>query len=203
MINRIVKRFRDRVLGKRDAMVDAAIIKIVGKNINPVVRFVAETCELRSDFKTPLMRLYRGYKIWCNNTGSRPVSRYNFANQLLQNFPFLTAMAHDSMLDLVGIRDWEKTPPVRGSLDVEKYLNHYGLQYKVKHRERVVLYLLKECVFNHDHRPYVALISQSSDNSVLHYRCFHASCEGKTWQDARTVISGNDSITRFCEGREI
>ncbi len=89
-----------------------------------------------------------------------------------------------------------------GTLDVGAYLNHYGREHFVKPQGELTLYCLKECVFDHSHGPNDASIVQSSSQPYLTYQCFHDTCKaaGRTWKDARVVISGDDSLAPFCSG---
>jgi hypothetical protein len=85
-------------------------------------------------------------------------------------------------------------------LDVEKYLTHYGIEIvKTKRNGTSTLYCLKECVFDPSHAPNEAAIVQA-DSGALSYQCFHNSCQGRTWKEARQVISGDDKLTQFMSG---
>jgi archaellum biogenesis ATPase FlaH len=85
-------------------------------------------------------------------------------------------------------------------LDVERYLNHYGVEIvKTKQNGTAILYCLKSCVFDHSHSPNEAAIVQGH-NGALSYQCFHNSCKGRTWQEARQVISGNEKLSAFITG---
>ena len=44
-----------------------------------------------------------------------------------------------------------------------------------------------------NHSPNESAIGQTK-NGKLFYQCFHNSCEGKTWKEARKIISGDDKI---------
>lgn len=87
-----------------------------------------------------------------------------------------------------------------GKVDVEAYLNFYGIRYKVKQNDQGTLYALDECLFDPAHKTNEASIIQLSDGKLL-YQCFHNSCQGKGWKDARERISGKDSLAQFMEGR--
>lgn len=87
-----------------------------------------------------------------------------------------------------------------GRMDVQAYLNHYSIEVsKVKQESGRVIYGLKHCVFNPEHTNNESAINQMSDGKLL-YQCFHNSCQGKTWHDARQVISGDDSLAQFYYG---
>jgi P4 family phage/plasmid primase-like protien len=83
---------------------------------------------------------------------------------------------------------------VDGKLDVEKYLQHYGIATSGKKtHDGSTLYLLKSCVFNSSHSGKESHIRQNEDGQLF-YKCFHDSCIGKTWAEARVIISGDDRI---------
>jgi hypothetical protein len=85
-------------------------------------------------------------------------------------------------------------------INVPKYLNHYGikiLQEKVHDGDK--LYCLDKCIFDPKHSPNKASIRQDP-NGKLYYSCLTNSCFGKTFHDARKIISGDDKLTDFIEG---
>lgn len=85
-------------------------------------------------------------------------------------------------------------------MDVEAYLSHYGVEIvKTKQQAGATLYCLKHCVFDPEHVNNEASIVQADDGKLL-YQCFHNSCQGRTWHEARQMISGNDSLAQFCAG---
>ncbi|MDL2124577.1 MAG: DUF3987 domain-containing protein [Deltaproteobacteria bacterium] len=87
-----------------------------------------------------------------------------------------------------------------GKVNVQAYLDCYGIEIaKAKHESGRTIYGLKHCVFNSEHTDNDASIVQLADGKLL-YQCFHNSCQGRTWRDARTEISGNDSLAQFCDG---
>ena len=90
-----------------------------------------------------------------------------------------------------------------GPMNVGAYLSHYGIPYDEKPNEKHAggrLYVLRNgCLFNQEHKCPDAAIAQGADGK-LWYQCFHDSCNGYTWRDARTAISGEDILARWCEG---
>jgi len=86
-----------------------------------------------------------------------------------------------------------------GNLDVGKYLTHYGVPYNIKESSGRTLYRLERCLFDPTHRKNEAAIVQDASGLVT-YQCFHNSCQGRTWREAREKISGDDSLAPFCEG---
>ncbi len=82
-------------------------------------------------------------------------------------------------------------------MDVPAYFDHYNIQtLKVKSSRGGKMFCLKKCLFNEKHSPNKASIFQSSEGK-LYYQCFHDSCRGKKWEDARKVISGDDKLKQF------
>lgn len=85
-----------------------------------------------------------------------------------------------------------------GRFDVEAYLRQYGLEYNVKKGRGKIFYRLSQCLFDPSHTKNEAAIVQD-DNGLLTYQCFHNSCRGRKWSDARQLISGAESLAQFCE----
>jgi len=86
-----------------------------------------------------------------------------------------------------------------GALDVAAYLGHYGVDFTEKPKGNVTLYVLRQCVFDESHQGRDAAICQDPGGKLT-YQCFHNSCNGRTWREARALISGDDSVARFCAG---
>jgi hypothetical protein len=83
------------------------------------------------------------------------------------------------------------------NFNVQQYLEDYGWQViKTEPHGTSTLYCLEQCVFNSSHKGNEAAIGQK-ENGELFYQCFHASCKGKTWYDAREIISGQDKLTKY------
>ena len=76
------------------------------------------------------------------------------------------------------------------------YLDHYNIKYKVKRNGAVILYVLDQCIFDPNHGPGESAIGQK-DSGKIFYQCFHNSCKGQTWHDARQIISGQNSLKSF------
>ncbi|MBE9571635.1 MAG: hypothetical protein IMF11_13485, partial [Proteobacteria bacterium] len=94
-----------------------------------------------------------------------------------------------------------KTEPMKGgdlgTLDVGKYLEHYGIRYTIKQKGLLALYRLEHCIFDPNHKKNEAAICSFPDRPLT-YQCFHDSCSKRTWKEARSVISGSDSLAPFC-----
>ncbi len=86
-----------------------------------------------------------------------------------------------------------------GRLDVGRYLDHYGVDYTLKQKGDVTIYRLARCVFDLGHTKNEAAINQDGQGLIT-YKCFHNSCQGNHWADARQIISGDNSVAQFCEG---
>lgn len=87
-----------------------------------------------------------------------------------------------------------------GRVDVQAYLGHYGIEIvKTKQKAGAMLYCLKHCVFDPGHAQNESAIVQDDEGKLL-YQCFHNSCQGRTWNEARQVISGNAGLSQFCDG---
>jgi hypothetical protein len=92
-----------------------------------------------------------------------------------------------------------------GKVKVEAYLKHYG-KYKGKKEDTDkdgnprTLYFLKDgCVFNPEHGRQDAAIVQDK-SGLITYWCFHNGCIGRTWRQAREIISGDASLVPFVVG---
>jgi hypothetical protein len=85
-------------------------------------------------------------------------------------------------------------------LNVEAYLSHYGVEIsKIKSDGSRTIYGLRYCVFDRSHTSNESAVIQMSDGKLL-YQCFHSSCQGRTWAEARERISSKDSLAQFCNG---
>lgn len=91
-----------------------------------------------------------------------------------------------------------------GPIDMEKYLTNFGIAYSVKEKSDktngpATFYLLDTCLFNPDHGKGEAAIVVPRQGAIK-YQCFHDSCKGRGWKDARRIISGNRNLAEFCYG---
>ncbi|MBC2712653.1 MAG: hypothetical protein HGJ94_17200 [Desulfosarcina sp.] len=88
-----------------------------------------------------------------------------------------------------------------GPLDVAMYLSHYGREVigTKTTRNGGTQYLLAECIFDPSHKREASIVANDRP-PYLTYQCFHNSCKGHTWKDARAAISGNDGLAPFCAG---
>ena len=83
-------------------------------------------------------------------------------------------------------------------LDVGAYLKHYQRAYTIKTITGGTLYAFSDgCLFDQAHKN--TGILQTADGPLL-YKCFHDSCQGHTWTEARKIISGDDNLSAFING---
>jgi P4 family phage/plasmid primase-like protien len=88
-----------------------------------------------------------------------------------------------------------------GPLKLELYLAHYGIPFREKAGPLgTTLYVLDYCLFDINHRGGEAAIVVAPTAPYLTYQCFHNSCRGRTWKEARELISGKGPIAKFCAG---
>ncbi len=88
----------------------------------------------------------------------------------------------------------------KGNFDLAAYLAHYGVKVvKEKRHGDAVLYCLQKCVFDPSHSDNEAAIGQAADGKLF-YQCFHDSCKGRTWANAREIISGDEKLNEFTSG---
>lgn len=87
-----------------------------------------------------------------------------------------------------------------GRLDLAAYLSHYNVPVrKTKDHGGADLYVIDRCLFDESHSGGEAAIGQAADGKLF-YQCFHDSCRGRTWADARQVISGDAKLGDFMAG---
>ena len=85
-------------------------------------------------------------------------------------------------------------------MDVAAYLDHYKVEYQIKNdRERTIYNLTQGCLFDPSHDRNDAAIIQDVTTGLITYYCFHNSCRGRTWDQAREKISGADDLSQFCQ----
>jgi len=98
----------------------------------------------------------------------------------------------------IGATGTSQAAQNQGRLDVPAYLNRYGISHKIKTNGSATYYQLDHCLFDSAHVKDAAIIQDVSGK--LAYHCFHDGCRGKTWKDARTVISGEEKLREFVTG---
>jgi P4 family phage/plasmid primase-like protien len=86
-----------------------------------------------------------------------------------------------------------------GKLRVDEYLSQYGVGvHSIEQKGSETYYILDHCVFDSTHLAKDAAIKQG-DDGTLRYTCFHDSCSGRTWKEARAIISGDASVMELHE----
>jgi len=95
-------------------------------------------------------------------------------------------------------------PGELGPIDMEKYLANFGIAFSAKEKSDkthgpATFYLLDTCLFNPDHGKGDAAIVVPRHGAIK-YQCFHDSCKGRGWKDARRIISGDRNLAEFCHG---
>jgi len=147
-------------------------------------------------------RLTKLYGTWArkgDNTTERP--------HRLAKILYLPEARHPVPIDLLQkiageaeLKDAPKTPPhgqTIGQFDLAAYLLRYNVEVlRVKPHGGGQLYCLQTCVFDASHEGNEAAIRQAADGKLF-YQCFHTSCKGRTWKEARQIISGTDSLVQF------
>jgi hypothetical protein len=94
------------------------------------------------------------------------------------------------------------TGTATGKFDLAGYLDKYDVNVtQVKEHKGATLHVLDTCLFDETHTGGEAAIGQAEDGKLF-YQCFHNSCNGKTWHDARQKISGDMKLQDFSGGAE-
>lgn len=73
------------------------------------------------------------------------------------------------------------------SFDVEEWMHKHGIRYREAKTHDYIKFVLEECPFNHDHRDPDSMITVGASGAIG-FKCFHNSCQGKTWQDVRKLF---------------
>ena len=93
--------------------------------------------------------------------------------------------------------DKQKSYESPNKMNVVAYLTAFNIDVaKEKANGSSTLYCLSHCVFDPSHTNNESAIGQATDGKLF-YQCFHNSCEGKGWKDARQIISGDKSLAEF------
>jgi hypothetical protein len=90
--------------------------------------------------------------------------------------------------------------PDGGKFDLAAYLSHHNIEViKLKEDAGGTRHCLAHCVFDETHTPNDASIHQPTEGPLT-YQCFHDTCKGRTWADARMQISGEAKLGQFMVG---
>lgn len=99
-----------------------------------------------------------------------------------------------------GEKSQASGPKEGGRFDLTAYLAHYGVEVaKIKDHGGSQLHCLAECLFDPAHKGNEAAIGQAADGKLF-YQCFHNSCAGRGWAEARVQISQGDKLGQFMIG---
>ncbi len=83
--------------------------------------------------------------------------------------------------------------------NISAYLNHNEIPFTIKEHVVGRIHALDCCIFDPSHGKGEASIIQGPDGTPR-YQCFHDSCKGRTWNEARFKISGSASLSPFMAG---
>ena len=80
--------------------------------------------------------------------------------------------------------------PQKSNFDLKAFLEKYSVTVKkIKPNGSSTLYILDKCVFDETHSNGESSIGQTAEGKLF-YQCFHNSCQGKTWAEAKAIITG-------------
>ena len=71
--------------------------------------------------------------------------------------------------------------------DIEEWMNRHSISYKEERDVTSTKYILRECPFDSNHKGKDAMIFKMPSGAIG-FKCFHNSCQGKTWQDVRRLF---------------
>lgn len=101
-----------------------------------------------------------------------------------------------------GVRKKDSRPQL-GPLQLDRYLERYGVRVTAVKpaKDGGTLYAFDQCVFDSSHvgSKCCALVSSPTPPYIT-YQCFHDTCKGRTWKEARELLSKDASLAEFCEG---
>jgi hypothetical protein len=152
-------------------------------------------------------RLTKMYGTWArkgDNTAARPhrlsrvislPPRKTVSRELLKKLAGPTTETPPTALPVSGTSSAATT----GSVDVQAYLDSHGIEVtKIKAHGSSTLFCLAHCIFDLSHVNEAAIGQKA--NGALFYQCFHNSCQGRTWVEARHIISGQEPMGPYMVG---
>lgn len=74
----------------------------------------------------------------------------------------------------------------QGQFDIEAWMREHGISFTAKPCRDGVRYELDTCPFNHEHKAPDSSIFRYG-NGAIGFKCFHNSCQGRTWKDVRLL----------------
>jgi len=98
---------------------------------------------------------------------------------------YLEKLAHEIPEEEVKPAQYNRYSP--NEFDIEDWMNQHGIRYKEESDATSTKYILHECPFDSNHRGKDAMIFKLPSGAIG-FKCFHNSCQGKTWQDVRRLF---------------
>ena len=98
---------------------------------------------------------------------------------------YLEKLAHEIPEEEVKPAQYNRYSP--NEFDIEDWMNQHGIRYKEESDATSTKYILHECPFDSNHRGKDAMIFKMPSGAIG-FKCFHNSCQGKTWQDVRRLF---------------
>ena len=71
--------------------------------------------------------------------------------------------------------------------DIKEWMSKYGIRYKESAAGDYTKFVLDECPFDSSHKAPDSMITIGSSGAIG-FKCFHNSCQGRTWQDVRKLF---------------
>lgn len=79
--------------------------------------------------------------------------------------------------------------PTHEQFDLERWLQKYGLEYRIKTENGITKYQLRHCPWEEthsNHHEWDSAICKMPDGKII-FTCFHAHCSDKKWEDVRKL----------------
>ena len=86
--------------------------------------------------------------------------------------------------------------------DLEQWLNKYNIGYKKMSFSGGEKYVLDECPFDSNHKAPDSAVFKMS-NGALGFKCFHNSCDGRSWHDLRIKYEPEAYEQQYEQNRKI
>lgn len=98
---------------------------------------------------------------------------------------YLEKLTHEIPEEEVKPAQYNRYSP--NEFDIEDWMNQHGIRYKEESDATSTKYILHECPFDSNHKGKDAMIFKMPSGAIG-FKCFHNSCQGKTWQDVRRLF---------------
>jgi hypothetical protein len=103
---------------------------------------------------------------------------------------------HPKAQDTIAARSLVVDPARHGErFDLDAFIEKLGISAECDRHDGRDRYRLHQCPFNADHGRGEAAIFRSADGA-LGFKCQHASCADKHWQDVRELVDGPREVRR-------